>query len=124
MALTGAGAQAVETVLRTLAYRAADSVEPIVESARRPWIITPDPHTRGGGLLSRAEEMLARYLRGETMAAIAADYGVTRQRVGQLVRDHPVYRPRPVVPTAGIGPLSTLGRLMSGQGSARTLCSA
>jgi len=86
VALTGAGAQAVETVLRTLAYRAADSVEPIVESARRPWIITPDPHTRGGGLLSRAEEMLARYLRGETMAAIAADYGVTRQRAGSSSR--------------------------------------
>jgi hypothetical protein len=73
--------------------------------------------------VSRAEEMLARYLLGEIMAPIAADYGVTRQRVGQLLRDHPDYRPRPVVPKAGIGPLSTLGRL-SGQGSARTLCRA
>ena len=36
----------------------------------------------------RAEEMSARYLTGETLESIAVDFGLTRERVRQLVRDH------------------------------------
>lgn len=34
----------------------------------------------------RAAEMANRYAAGETLAVIAADYGVTRERVRQILR--------------------------------------
>ncbi len=36
----------------------------------------------------RGQEMSARYLTGETLESIAVDFGLTRERVRQIVRDH------------------------------------
>jgi DNA-directed RNA polymerase sigma subunit (sigma70/sigma32) len=43
----------------------------------------------------RDQAMLARYQAGETLAAIAEDHGLSRQRVQQILRDNPQYQARP-----------------------------
>lgn len=49
----------------------------------------PAPHAAALAAVDpRAEEMSSRYATGETLESIAVDFGLTRERVRQIVRDH------------------------------------
>jgi len=46
--------------------------------------------------MTRKEQMLAMYCVGKTLQEIGDEFGVCRERVGQIIRDDPRYKPRRV----------------------------
>ena len=68
------------------------TVATIVAAARRlrlPVGSRQHRHQVSRGTWDRNREIIARFLAGETQTALAREFGVTRQRLQQIVRGYP-----------------------------------